>query len=72
VTPGFLTSLVPQEELVILVTRRATPAPRAWEACDADVVKVSIPVEKGNEMIKSGLLQQTMQTVMETLKPEAA
>jgi hypothetical protein len=36
------------------------------------LLKVSMPVEKGNEAIKSGALQQTLQSVMETLKPEAA
>jgi hypothetical protein len=36
------------------------------------LLKVSIPVEKGNEAFKSGALQQTMQSTMEMLKPEAA
>ena len=36
------------------------------------LLRVSIPVEKGNEAIKSGALGQTFQSVMETLKPEAA
>jgi len=36
------------------------------------LLKVSIPVEKGNEAYKSGALQRTMQSAMETLKPEAA
>ena len=36
------------------------------------LLKVSIPVEKGNEAFKSGALMQTMQSMMETLKPEAA
>lgn len=36
------------------------------------LLKASIPVEKGNEGFKSGTLQQTMQTTMEALKPEAA
>ena len=36
------------------------------------LLKVSIPVEKGNEAFKSGALQRTMQSAMETLKPEAA
>ena len=36
------------------------------------LLKVTIPVEKGNEAIKSGALTQTMQSAMEALKPEAA
>jgi hypothetical protein len=36
------------------------------------LLRVSIPVEKGNEAFKSGALRQTMQSLMETLKPEAA
>jgi hypothetical protein len=36
------------------------------------LLKVSMSVEKGNEAIKSGALQQTMQATAETLKPEAA
>jgi hypothetical protein len=36
------------------------------------LLRVSIPVEKGNEAIKSGALGQTFQSVMEALKPEAA
>ena len=36
------------------------------------LLKVTIPVEKGNEAIKSGALAQTMQSAMEALKPEAA
>lgn len=36
------------------------------------LLRVSIPVEKGNEAIKSGALPQTLQSVMKTLKPEAA
>ena len=35
-------------------------------------LKMSIPVEKGNEAFKSGALQQTIQSLMENLKPEAA
>ena len=31
-----------------------------------------IPPEKGNEMIKDGTLPQTMRTILEDLKPEAA
>ena len=36
------------------------------------LLKVSIPVQKGNEAFKSGALQQTMQAATERLKPEAA
>ena len=36
------------------------------------LLKVTIPVKKGNEAIKSGALPQTMQSAMEALKPEAA
>lgn len=36
------------------------------------LLKISIPVEKGNEAYKSGALQQTVQSTMEALKPEAA
>ncbi len=36
------------------------------------LLKVSIPVEKGNEAIKSGALQRTLQSAIEALKPEAA
>ena len=36
------------------------------------LLKVTIPVEKGNEAIKSGALPRTMQSAMEALKPEAA
>ena len=36
------------------------------------LLKISIPVEKGNEALKSGVLQQTIQSTMEALKPEAA
>lgn len=36
------------------------------------LLKVSVPVEKGNEAGKSGALQQTIQSTMEALKPEAA
>ena len=36
------------------------------------LLKVSMPVEKGNEAIKSGALERTMQSTMEALKPEAA
>ena len=36
------------------------------------LLKVSMPVEKGNEAAKSGALQRTIQSTMEALKPEAA
>jgi hypothetical protein len=36
------------------------------------LLKVSIPAEKGSEAFKSGALQRTMQSAMETLKPEAS
>ncbi len=36
------------------------------------LLKVSIPVEKGNEAFKSGALQRILQSTMEALKPEAA
>ena len=31
-----------------------------------------VPPEKGNEMIKDGTLPETLQTILEDLKPEAA
>ena len=36
------------------------------------MLKVKMPVEAGNEAIKSGALAQTMQSMMEAFKPEAA
>ena len=36
------------------------------------LLTASFPVETANEAIKSGALAQTIQSVMETLKPEAA
>ena len=36
------------------------------------LLKVSMPVGKGSEAAKSGLLTQTIQSTMEALKPEAA
>lgn len=36
------------------------------------MIKVSIPVEKGNELAKNGTLGKTMQSIMAELKPEAA
>ena len=36
------------------------------------LLKVSVPVEKGNEAAKNGALKRTIQATMEALKPEAA
>lgn len=36
------------------------------------LLRVTIPVEAGNESIKSGTLPQTLQATLDTLKPEAA
>lgn len=36
------------------------------------IVKVNFPVEKGNEAMKSGKLQNTLKSVLDELKPEAA
>ena len=36
------------------------------------LLKFTIPVEKGNEAIKSGELSRTVQSLTEALKPEAA
>ena len=36
------------------------------------LLKVQIPVEKGNEAFKSGALGRTIQSTIDTLKPEAA
>jgi|SRR6185295_10455662 hypothetical protein len=36
------------------------------------LLMASFPVETANEAIKNGALQQTVQSLMETLKPEAA
>lgn len=36
------------------------------------LLKASIPVEKGNESFQSGTMAQGIQSLMETLKPEAA
>ena len=36
------------------------------------MITFRIPPEKGNEMIKNGTLPQTIQTILEDLKPEAA
>lgn len=36
------------------------------------LVKVSIPVETGNAMIKSGALPKTIDSILSDLKPEAA
>ncbi len=36
------------------------------------MVRWTVPVERGNEAIKDGSLAQTIETLMEELKPEAA
>ncbi len=36
------------------------------------MLKVSIPVEKGNEQARKGTLGKTMQSILAELKPEAA
>jgi hypothetical protein len=36
------------------------------------LLKISMPVEQGNEAAKSGALQPTIQSTIEALKPEAA
>ena len=36
------------------------------------LLKVSMPVEKSNQAVKSGALQRTLESAMKTLKPEAA
>jgi hypothetical protein len=36
------------------------------------MLKWTVPVEKGNETIKDGTLTKTIETLLETLKPEAA
>jgi hypothetical protein len=36
------------------------------------MMKVSIPVEKGNDLIKKGTLGKTMQSILAEMKPEAA
>ena len=36
------------------------------------LLKISMPVEHGNEAIKSKALQRTIQSTIEALKPEAA
>lgn len=36
------------------------------------MMKVSFPVEKGNELAKKGTLGKTMQSILAELKPEAA
>lgn len=36
------------------------------------IMKVSFPVEKGNEAIKSGKLQKVIKSFMDEIKPEAA
>ncbi len=36
------------------------------------MITCRIPVEKGNELAKNGILGETIQSIMEELKPEAA
>jgi hypothetical protein len=36
------------------------------------MLRWTVPVEKGNEAIRDGSLQRTMESLMEELKPEAA
>ena len=36
------------------------------------LLKVSMPVEKSNEAVKSGALQRTLESTMKALKPEAS
>ena len=36
------------------------------------LLKVSMPVEKSNDAVKSGALQRTLESTMKALKPEAA
>lgn len=36
------------------------------------LLKINMPVEQGNEAAKSGVLQRTIQSTIEALKPEAA
>ena len=36
------------------------------------MLKWTVPVEKGNETIKDGTLTRTIESLLETLKPEAA
>jgi len=36
------------------------------------LLKVSLPVETGNEAIKSGTLPQTIESILNDIKPEAA
>jgi hypothetical protein len=36
------------------------------------LLKISMPVVQGNEAARSGLLQKTIQSALEKLKPEAA
>jgi len=36
------------------------------------MLRINMPVEKGNEAIRAGALEQTFQATMEALKPEAA
>jgi len=36
------------------------------------MITCRIPVEKGNELVKNGTLGETIQSILEDLKPEAA
>src|SRR5579862_8747324 len=36
------------------------------------LLKISMPVEHGNEAVKSGMLQRSIEATMKALKPEAA
>lgn len=36
------------------------------------LLKISMPVQQGNEAAKGGAMQRTLQSTMEALKPEAA
>ncbi len=36
------------------------------------MLRFKLPVEKGNQAIKDGLIKKTLDTLMATLKPEAA
>jgi hypothetical protein len=36
------------------------------------LLRIGMPVDKGNQAVKSGALQRTLQSTMDALKPEAA
>jgi hypothetical protein len=48
------------------------PAQRLLERIMRFLLKVSIPVEAGNEVAKAGRLGKTIHSILEELKPEAA